>query len=236
MAARKHVVFNRSEGRAFIPRSNVEGKALPFNTDTKNAQHRFLLSHNPESWDFSDQYGFLPVVNQMRLKPGAGNVGADLNPSKLQRDAEERGAIVIHQGDPRLGEWKHYNIEWPVQGGGVCYEFIGAVPTGRPGNRVHWEPSPDWDEFRAHLVTEGIVPPPLDFVMETLIERQAYVVDRIRQKNVEGKRSNDDLKAAEARLDAMRECLASYQTESPEPEPEPAPKRKAPAVKMKGDK
>lgn len=224
------VKFSRNAQR-HKPRAHTAAHTLPASSP-EVAAHRelFFFAVHPDKWDFREAKGdvpaaFLPLVRRIPLSVGVEGVGANKNAARLRGKQHERGKIIIDPNDPSLGPWQDYIAMYPVDDGGNAYVFAGTVPSIRSGGKVRWTPAPDWDDFRAHLVTEQIVPPPDDDVMGDLIRIQSKIVGRIRQKCVEGKRSEDDLKAAESKLAAMKNLLREYQAED-----------EAPAAKKKGAK
>lgn len=216
------VKFSR-ETKRHKPRAHTAAHTLPASSP-EVAAHRelFFFAAHPDKWDFREAKGdvpaaFLPLVRRIPISAGVEGVGANMSPSRLRGKHLERGKILIDPNDPKLGPWQDYIAMYPVDDGGSAYVFVGCVPSIRSGGKVRWTPAPDWDDFRAHLVTEGIVPPPDDDVMGDLIRIQAKIVGRIRQKCVEGKRSEEELKAAEEKLSAMKALLREYQAEDAPP-------------------
>jgi len=231
--ATKTLRFNRSEGRRSTPRAQTRTRALPAGADHREVfsrRERFSLAHHPDSWTFRSAStgkpaAFLPEVTTVRVVPGVAGTGANRAPTKQRMAMEADGFFPIDEGDPRLKDFAFYNVEWPVDDGGVCYEFAGVTPIAR-GNKVIWRPGPDWKEFLEFLPNSGIIPPIEDFVMEAKIAEQEKLVQHIGEGVVSGKRSKAQLEQAEADLADMRAILKGYQEDDAEPDAEPEPAAK----------
>ena len=216
------IKFSRNAQR-HKPRAQTAAHALP-RKSSEVACHRniFILAVHPDKWDFREASGdkpaaFLPVTRQIPIAPGVEGVGAGGNAKRLRSSLAEKGNIIIDPNDPRLGPWQDCVAMYPVDDGGNAYVFAGTVPSIRSGGKVRWTPAGDWDDFRAHLVTANIVPPPDDEAMGDLIRIQTKVTGRIRQLVAVSKRPPEDLERATAKLDAMKALLREYQSED-EPE------------------
>jgi hypothetical protein len=132
-----------------------------------NRPFHYLFQHQYEycAPGAGEDHGtWLPDLDTIRHEPGVNGVSVDrrgnVSTAGLLAGQLAKGSQPILPGDARLGRFRNYVGEYPIQGGGTFFCAINVGMSLLQNGRV-CRPTPDkqWNHaFRQHLVDAGIVP------------------------------------------------------------------------------
>lgn len=179
----------------------------------------FFLVSDPESWEVEteglDGPTWLPILRQDRITPGAGlkrtiskgeSPEAAYDLSHLQQ--QRRGSTVIRRDKPIGGVVDYVHAiacRDPISGaqGEFFLLFCETPEVQGQGRRLKLRlDRKAWNQFRAALVTEGIVPPPAPYVLQGLLQdAQAAVLRRKQTPNLTPEARKDLVAAASGPAD-----------------------------------
>ena len=135
----------------------------------------FLYCHHPERWQIMDGE-VLPVLHKLEQSPGVANVsprnGGDMS-GAIGVKVKNGWTIIPHDVIP----------------GGYVRKFEGAFgpihltkwETPRQHGLRAYDPKVDitgYREFLRDLMNRGVLQPPMEHILETLVERAQAAVDR----------------------------------------------------------
>lgn len=144
-------------------------------------QHPFILSHGAASWELAETpkgWCLLPVLSRLVLRPGVnwskGNrAGVVSDSSDIEAKARSRLKQKV------LPNWEEYRSDYPgrgkTRGYFLDFERIRVYDDG--SYEVAFDQAA-YDEFRASLVTKGIIDPPRESVISTIRSRLKKAVSR----------------------------------------------------------
>lgn len=173
----------------------IEGRKPTIKKDDKQyivarITRPWVYFHEPTSWFFVDEVGWLPLLSEISITPGANGVSADstgrVDYSNPIAKLENRGIQVIRPYDKRLADdYRPYYLEYDcVEGSGgrgkigVHHRsvFESAVKIGR---RTIWNRDDElWHNFLQHLIDVGLVEPMSEEVLALQLEVQQKRIDR----------------------------------------------------------
>lgn len=205
----------RKEGGQRV--SSVDDARLP-----GRPSPRFIYAHNPASWDFDAEYGFLPRVQKIPLRVGVnGHRPGPNGHLPVLTGLRAKGWIPLDEGGPvkRTGDGGEieddtgYLYRWEGTKGAI-YQDCWATPTlvgaGRTA-RVDWSTQYDRAGFRAWRVMlrdSGTVPPITAGVAAGLVKIQER---RAARRLNEGHDGNPHV---QAHVKAEHATLAAMQAEA----------------------
>ena len=157
-----------------------EISGLPVTQGAKVGE-RFVYIHYPQCWEWHHETGqFLPKPKKIKAKPGCNGVaeGGDLTPAIVT--VQQKGGTYIDPNDSRLGEFEGYVSYFTTQGGGKWFVDWCTEAIVQKSGRITWRSKDgEWDRFRAHLASCGILQPMGVEVYEKLEDSQMERVDRL---------------------------------------------------------
>jgi len=200
----------------------------------------FLAIHYQTAWDYDDEHGFLPRVQQTIGREGCNGVTWNkrtqaLDYSRARAKVAKKGGVCIETTDTRLGEFMHYLVSYPTANGSpdggkwFCWKWE-TVRVLANGTKV-WEEAPGSSaRFRAHLRDHGIVGPMLAEVYAKLREHETKRLERFADRMGTNAHLAAKYEAQLKRLAAMAEAWDAYCASFDEPAPKKAGRRKKPAA------
>ena len=186
-----------------------EVKGLPVRATTKVGE-RFVYIHYPQSWEWNvGTASFLPKPKRIMAKPGCNGVtkNGDLPPAIVA--VQQKGGVYINPNDQRLGEFEGYVSYYPTENGAKWFVDWCTEATVLSTGQIVWRAQEgEWDRFRAHLVSCGIVEPMRVEIYEKLEDAQSERVDRLLNRLDRNPHLKVKLDKAQQTLEDMRAAWA----------------------------
>lgn len=186
-----------------------EVQGLPVRRGTKVGE-RFVYVHYPQSWEWHSQTGqFLPKPKRIMAKAGCNGVTTqgDITPAIVA--VQQKGGTYINPNDHRLGDFEGYVSYYPTEHGGKWFVDWCTEATVLSTGQIVWRAQEgEWERFRSHLVTSGIVEPMRVEIYEKLEDAQAERVDRLLNRLDRNPHLKVKLDRAQQTLEEMRAAWA----------------------------
>ena len=185
--------------------TSTEDDAL--NIPPQRRGRKFILAHAPSSWVFMDGAGWVPSLDGIAAVPGVNGVDDRGGLSGVVAQTANNGSTAILPSDGRLGPFKDYCVWYPCAGGGRHYCYKWEVPSILPDRTVVWDQkaaSAGNTAFLQYLRDSGIVGTMHEAIYLREIQKQEQKVNDIAARMGVNPALSVKLKAAEARLEAMR--------------------------------
>ena len=185
-----------------------QGDRLPM--DSTNAPFYFV--HSPLSWGYLEtKHGWeiLPNLNAVQRQAGIGGMkmvrGGGVDDLMWMAEKTSKEKAVIIPMDYRFEGESGYCSEWKNRHGKPYYTDRWTTPE-QVGNKIVWRTDDEAiNDFKRHLVHEGVIPMPHEVIILKLKES---LIRRI-ERRINAASHNADVKA---RKDALEAQLAQIDT------------------------
>jgi hypothetical protein len=127
----------------------------------KTPPSKYVYAVYPRGWDYTEGFGFLPILKKIIGKPGCNGVNDAGDMTRVLAGVASKGGVYISPDDSRLGEYVGYVQYYDTRCGRKWYVDFCQEATVLPSGEVLWngnDTSEAWNKFRAAIRDSGIVP------------------------------------------------------------------------------
>lgn len=205
------ICLGGQQATSWTEKTEIQADALP----ASYQNHPFIFVFYSSSWEYVEEYGFLPRLAEMTYTPGVNGVEQD---SKTKRyytgkalgGHQSNGGVPIPTSDDRLGEWKNYIIEIPCKNGGKHYCFSGTEYEVHPNGIVHTIDTNSYNDFRKHLITTMFAGSPMSVsTFRLLLKMEQTRLNRLIKRGLNSDAYQRRISAQEARIAKMQKVWDS---------------------------